>query len=736
MIALNSINTPIEPVKPRIAERVEVAQDDDTIDIFGLLNTLWLGKWLIALCIVIAGLIGIYQAFVVSVPVYRATSVVILDTDQTSPVDLTSVVGGISGDSTEVKSEIEVLRARSLMGRVVDRMDLVNDPEFNGALRDPSFSGQVKSQLRSVILSGIGLVTGAETEVAAPLTGEAAETAETLREKRTRDRVVSSLLGRVQVQNVTGSLVFRITVTSESPTKAALLADTIVELYIINQIDVKFDAMEQATSFLSNRVAELKVDLEESEAAIADFNADTDLVSLEIIRDAELELNELRQRTSDARVVLEDFGADLEAFQGANSVDEKLSVAVDPQLAQLALSIDGSDFGQQAFDNRFAVLKMRVQQNYESAAAQLRALTNSARALESRIAQQSRDLIELQQLTREAEATRLLYEYFLTRLKEISAQQGIQQADSRVLSNAVIPTTPSAPRKSRILALSLILGAMVGAGLVLLNNLRKQGFKTADELEAHTGISVLGQIPLIEATGRPMVLEYLRSKPTSAAAEAVRDLRTSVMLSNIDNPPKVIVSTSSLPGEGKTTQSLALAQNLSAMGQAVLLIEGDIRRRTLNEYFTDVPLKGIVSVLLDEVPFASAKLRDSDWDIDVLFGEESSFNAADIFSSAKFKDFIAQRRAEYDVIIIDTPPVLVVPDSRIIAQVADVTLLSVKWDSTTKSQLDEALRLIRNARQEVSGLVLSQVSAAGMRRYGYGSNYGAYGAYGNRYYSN
>ncbi len=733
---MNSINTPIEPVKPRVMERVDVTQDDDTIDIFGLLHTLWLGKWLIALCILVAGLIGIYQAFVVSVPVYRATAVVILDTDQTSPVDLTSVVGGISGDSTEVKSEIEVLRARSLMGRVVDRMDLVNDPEFNGALRDPTFSSQLRGRVRSVILGAIGLVTGAEEVETPALTGETAEAAAALQEKRVRDRVISSLLGKVQVQNVTGSLVFRITVTSESPPKAALLADTIVELYIINQIDVKFDAMEQATAFLSNRVAELKVELEDAEAAIADFNADTDLVSLEIIRDAELELNELRQRTTDARIVLEDFGADLAAFENATTVDEKLSVAVDPQLSQLAASINESELSQQLFDNRFAVLRMRVQQNYESAAAQLRALSNSVRALEERIAQQSRDLIELQQFTREAEATRLLYEYFLTRLKEISAQQGIQQADSRVLSNAVIPTTPSAPRKSRILALSLILGAMVGAGLVLLNNLRKQGFKTAEELEAHTGISVLGQIPLIEANGRPMVLEYLRSKPTSAAAEAVRDLRTSVMLSNIDNPPKVIISTSSLPGEGKTTQSLALAQNLSAMGQSVLLIEGDIRRRTLNEYFTDVPMKGIVSVLLDEVPFEAARLTDPELNVDVLFGEESSFNAADIFSSAKFKDFIAQQRAEYDVIIIDTPPVLVVPDSRIIAQVADVTLLSVKWDSTTKSQLDETLRLIRNARQEVSGLVLSQVSAAGMRRYGYGSNYGAYGAYGNRYYSN
>ena len=724
----------MDPPSKSINDRRAVEQDDDTIDIFALLNTLWRGKWLIILATFVFTIVGIYQAFVVSVPVYQATAVVILETDQASPIDLQGVVGGLSGDSTEVRSEIEVLRARSLMGRVVDRLDLTTDPEFNGALREQNFSARVKGQLRNLILGTIGFVTGAEDAPVQEVSGD--ENAAAMRDKRVRDQVISSLLGKIQVQNITGSLVFNITATSTSPQKAALLADTLVELYIINQIDVKFEAMEQATAFLSNRVAELKTDLEVAEAAIADFNADTDLVSLEIIRDAELELNELRQRSSEAARVLAGFEEELNAYRTAETMEQKVAVAADPQLDRLAAEAANNPDAQVTFDTRFQVLMMRIRQNFDSATAQLSALTSAETALEQRIASQSRDLIELQQLTREAEATRLLYEYFLTRLKEISAQQGIQQADSRILSNAVIPSTPSAPRKSRILALSMILGMMVGVGLVLLDNLRKQGFKTADELEMHTGVSVLGQIPLIKANSRPKVLEYLRSKPTSSAAEAVRDLRTSVMLSNIDNPPQVIVSTSSLPGEGKTTQSLALAQNLAAMGQKVLLIEGDIRRRTLNEYFVNAPAKGIVSVLLDELPFEGAVLTDLDLGFDIIFGEQSSFNAADIFSSNKFKQFIADCRKKYDAIIIDTPPVLVVPDSRIIAQSADFTLLSVKWDSTTKAQLDESLRLIRNARQEVSGLVLSQVSAAGMRRYGYGDKYGAYAGYGNRYYNN
>lgn len=728
---MNSQNSNFNQSVEQGISRRDHAEDGDTIDLFALLNTLWRGKLFIFAAMALATLVGIYLAYVASVPTYSSTAVVILETDKASPIDLEGVVGGLSGDSTEVKSEIEVLKARTLMARVVDRLDLINDPEFNTSLQEAGLMDRVKRRVVGAILGGIGMI---DETAAQPSAGSSLSEAEN--ERRTRDRVISALLNKITIRNVTGSLVFEVTATSTSPTKSALLADTLVELYIINQIDVKFQAMEQATAFLSNRVAELKADLEMAEANIADFNANTDLVSLEIIKDAEIELNGLRQRSDVARQTLSEFETLRAAFMDAISVEDKASVARDGRLDEMAASIANGAGSQDAFDRRYAVLQLRVEQNFESAAAQVSALASAERVLEDRIAFQSRDLIALQQLTREAEATRVLYEYFLTRLKEISAQQGIQQADSRILSSAVLPTRPTTPRKARILALSLILGALIGALLVILNDMRKKGFKTAEELEAHTGLSVLGQIPLIKGRGRQMIIDYLRKKPTSAAAEAVRDLRTSIMFSNIDNPPKVIVSTSSLPGEGKTTQSLALAQNLAAMDKKVLLVEGDIRRRMLNEYFSSVPEQGIVSVLLGDRPFSEVVFRDPVQNFDVLFGEESRLNAADIFSSAKFKEFVTECRALYDVIIIDTPPVLLVPDSRIIAQLADTILLSVKWDSTSQTQVDESIRLFRNAKLPISGLVLSQISAAGMRRYGYGDKYGAYGGYGNKYYTN
>jgi len=429
---MNSQNSNFNQGVEQGISRRDHAEDDDTIDLFALLNTLWRGKLFIFAAMALASLVGIYFAYVASVPTYSSTAVVILETDKASPIDLEGVVGGLSGDSTEVKSEIEVLRARTLMARVVDRLDLINDPEFNASLQEAGLMDRVKRQIVGAILGGIGMI---DETAAQPSAGSSLSEAEN--ERRTRDRVISALLNKITIRNVTGSLVFQVTATSTSPTKSALLADTLVELYIINQIDVKFQAMEQATAFLSNRVAELKADLEMAEANIADFNANTDLVSLEIIKDAELELNGLRQRSDVARQTLSEFETLRAAFTDAISVEDKASVARDGRLDEMAASIANGAGSQDAFDRRYAVLQLRVEQNFESAAAQVSALASAERVLEDRIAFQSRDLIALQQLTREAEATRVLYEYFLTRLKEISAQQGIQQADSRILWHRV-----------------------------------------------------------------------------------------------------------------------------------------------------------------------------------------------------------------------------------------------------------------------------------------------------------
>lgn len=366
---------------------------------------------------------------------------------------------------------------------------------------------------------------------------------------------------------------------------------------------------------------------------------------------------------------------------------------------------------------------------------QFASLSSSIADLEVDYESQSADLVQLEQMRRERDASRSLYEFFLARLKETTVQQGIQQPDSRVLSYADVETEATEPKKTLMIAVATMIGFFIGAGIVLLREARHTGFRTADQLEQETGHVVFGQIPKLATRRRKRVFRYFVEKQSSAAAEAVRNLRTSLVYSDIDNPPKVIVSTSAIPGEGKTTVAIALAVNFAVMGKRVLLVEGDTRRQVFGEYFKVVKNDGLLSVLSGEKKFEEVVQRINDTKVDVLVGGKSTANSADLLASERFSKLLEGIRERYDVVIIDVPPVLAVPDTRIVARVSDAVLFTVRWDHTSRPQVAEAIRQFELGGAKITGLVLTQIDQEGMRRYGYGGKYGVYGNYSSKYYT-
>lgn len=702
----------------------EDTASDDTIDLVSIFNTLWRGRWLIGAATIISVFLGIYYAYMVARPEFTASSVVILDTNQEQVVDLGSIFPGLNNDDVAINSEVEVMRSRVLIGRVVDQLDLTNNPEFNTTLLTPSLFTRVKRQVLDVI-SG-----GPSTE------GVSEET----RAERIRNLAINNVLRKIVIRNLPNTLVFEVRATTYSPKMSEALPEAIVQTYINDQLQVKLDQMDEATGWLSERVAELQTQLEEAEVRVNAFNANTDLVNQEVLLASERQLKEVRTRIEDAKTTVAALTERQAQESSATTYAEKAELFNDIQLRGFLPRIDEPAIAQ-AFDTRYTQLVTRDQSELLRAQNQLAVLQNSETTLSQQIDKQNGDLIQLQQLTREAEATRLLYEHFLTRLKETSAQQGIQSADSRLLSHAVQPLMPSAPRKPVIIAMAAILGIMLSSAFVLIREIRQNTFRMAQDLERKTGYSVMGQIPLLPARARRDVLQYLVDKPTSSGAEAVRNLRTSVLLSDVGNPPQIIGTSSSVPGEGKTTMSLSLAQNFTGMGKKVLIIEGDIRRRVFGQYLNSTQQEGLITVLSGEKTLEEVILKDDrvGHGTDILIGENSSVNAADLFSSAAFSKLIAEVREKYDTIIIDTPPVLVVPDARIVAQHVDAMLFVVAWDRTPKSQVTAALHMFEASGQKISGLVLNQINPKGMRNYGYGGKYGGYGAYGSyggKYYEN
>lgn len=659
------------------------------MSLIGLATTTWRCKLPIACFLAIGVGVGIYVAYFVYTPIYRSTAIVILDTIQHSPVlDLQNLTGDDGSDLTDVNNETQPLRSRNLMESVVLRLDLQKDPEFNIDLRPVSQTEQWKSARIDDLIRFLGLrsTSGPKPQIKS-------------NSQFHLDTTVTTLLKQTSVQSTKGSLVFRITSLSNDPEKARLIADAIAAQYIAGQITAKRGAVDQSTNWLRERMAELKIHLEESATSIASFKATIDLVSPEVIEDTKVELNEIHKRLEQAEEARDTLELDLQNHA--------------------------------ASETRYDTLIARVRQNLNNTNFQVAALDAYRIEVENQLATQSSDLITQQQLVREVDATRSLYEYFLTRLKETAALQGIQQADSRILSNAVVARVPAKPNRPLLVALSSAITTLIGLGLVVFRvATRTSGFLTAVELEQKTGITVLGQVPIIPTRKRQRVLDYLISQPTSAAAEALRDLRTSLSLSSNEISPQIIVSTSSMPGEGKTTNALALAQNLGLMGQKVLLIDGDIRQRTLCNYFNREPSHGIVSVLMGDKTNDNVVQHFPREGFDVIFAEKTRINAVDIFSSSNFGGFLTDQRRAYDTIIIDTPPILITSDSRVIGQFADATLFSVKWNSTTQPQVTESLRLIQNSNQKVAGFILGQINVADMNRYGYKGSYGAYSAYG------
>ena len=279
--------------------------------------------------------------------------------------------------------------------------------------------------------------------------------------------------------------------------------------------------------------------------------------------------------------------------------------------------------------------------------------------------------------------------------------------------------------KVTIFLLTAALGLLLALAMVFLFERLNNSFRSTEELESRTGQAVIGTIPMAPETRRRAFLQYLIDKPTSSVAEAIRNLRTSILLANVDNPPQVIMLTSALPGEGKTTCCIALAQISKALGKRVLLVECDLRRRTFRHYF-DLPVHGgLLSVLSGANSFEDVVHHDEDSGLHVLPGEESSVNAADVFASHRFTEFIIEMRKEFDFIFIDTPPVLAVPDARVIAQNSDAVIFCVRWNKTAREAVVEGLRFFAQIHVKVAGLVLSQVNVNKMARYGY-SSYGYY----------
>ncbi|MEO1292982.1 MAG: polysaccharide biosynthesis tyrosine autokinase, partial [Pseudomonadota bacterium] len=704
-----------------------------------VLGLLWRRKWFLAFLTMLAA--GAAMVWVSSqTPRYTARTAIYFTQNRSQVVDMDSVVASSPLSKAVLQSEMEVIRSQKLLNRVVEDLDLMNDPLFNAALRPPEVGrvaravqqgvAALKAEIKPLVSDWIDWP---EPSVAAPPPVRSSRGAASLAPDRLR--VIAALQEAVRVRPLGQSFVIQLFVETEDPHRSAEIANTIAQQYIVDQLEAKFEATAQATAWLTDRVVALRGRVEEAETAVERFRAQSGLVGTETrdklaedLAQAESRLAAIDAETLrlDTRLAALSAGLDQRSYTGLGDV---LSTPAGRQAWRGLVEQNGGTGAETALRRQIEAEIARVEAERSAAQDRRRLLMRSVGTLKAETERNTGNLVRLRQLERDAEATRLVYEALLARAKETSQQEGLEQADARVLEEARVPPLPSYPRKSRIVTLGALLGFVAGLGLIVLLERMRTTFRDAEEVERALGLPVMGQIPVVPGKReRRQIVRHCVQEPNGALAEAVRFLRSAILLSNVDHQDSSlsVLLTSALPGEGKSTTALLLAQTSAQLGYRTIIVDCDMRRPTLHHTTAIDNTHNLITVVAGESDLGETIQRDEETGLDVLVGARAAANAADFVSSESFRRTMATLREHYELIILDAPPILAVPDAKIIGRDVDTVLHVIHWNKTPKDAVDTATKLFQDSGTPITGCVIAHLDARKAAKYSYGKSSYAY----------
>jgi succinoglycan biosynthesis transport protein ExoP len=702
----------------------------ETIDVERLIAAFRRRLWLF---VAVAGVIAAVLLFVMlrQTPMYTATANVMINTRTEKVVDSQAVLSGLTADTGTVDTEVEVLKSPQLAETVVDALKLDKDPEFNGALKPPGLIGS--------ILGG----KKAASERAAPGAAEAE-----------RQAVIAAVGKKLTVRRV--GLTYSITISFESTSamKAATIANAFADAYLRSQLTAKFDATRQANTFLNTRLDTLRTQLQEADAAVSNYRVANNLLSSEGTTLTEQEISAYNQQLAQARAQqaedearLRTARAQLAAGSNGDDVGEALSSQVVQNLRAQRAVVSGrvaemsGRYGERHpdmvraqreladIDQQIQAEIRRIVSNLEARVRVSQQRTASVQAslggARGTLAANSAASVHLKELEGNAEAARNVYQSFLDRYKQTGAQEGVEQADARIASRAVPPSRQSSPNVMLALALSLVVGAGAGVAAVVVAEIMDAGLATSDDVERKIGLASVASIPLMssvaEANERGMQpIDYVLRKPLSGFAEAFRSLRTSILYAVPGQQGKIVVLTSALPGEGKTTTSICLARVAAQAGSKVLLLDCDLRRRAVTRTLGLTPENGLAEVLHGTATLESAVLLDQASGAYVLPLAHTASSTEDIFGLPAMDQLLARARTSFDLVILDTAPVLALADTRILAGKTDIVVLLARWRKTPARAIGASVRLLQQANAQIAGVALTQVDMNAQSKHGYG----------------
>jgi polysaccharide biosynthesis transport protein len=690
---------------------------------------------------------GVAQGYVT--PHYTSSVAILIDPKRPGSYGADETFANLFIDSNKIASVQEILVSSVLLRKVVRAKGLAGDPEFGGAPR-------------SLLRSWIDLIPGLQKPLL-PNTPEATE-----------ERALERLTQATKTTRVGATYVITLSVTTLRPDLARDLAQGIVDTYFSDQLEVKYAAAQRDADWLSEQLEQERSELIRSERAVEDIREKYGLAQTASTSGATLEretisgLNaQLEQAVGEVAARAARYQEALRAKQTGKSLDSLPEVA-SSKIIQL--------LRQQQLDLNRIVAEFRTHYppNYpgriraeESSkeldaqiAAELDRIVDDGLQMDVRVAVARRDALQkqlndlvrnvdggksaegrvkLREAERVAEANRVAYDGTLAHLREVRQQQSRQEVEARVISPAFKPAPPSSVL---FLGAGGGVGLIFGFGLAMLLPLMERRVVSAVDLEQAIGLPVLAMVPLIKRSnltikGRCLTIaEYLAQMQLSLFAESLRSLRTSLSFAH-ERSPRVVQFTSATVGEGKSTIASSMAISAAIAGIRTVLVDLDFYNPSVAGTFGLTQREGAVDVLLGRIASHTALQTHANLPLRIISTGSAMQPLPDVVESSSFKAFIEALTQQFDLVVLDTPPVLAVSNPIAISRVADATVLTVAWRKTKQEDVKHAAEVLRAAGAPLAGIVLNKTDLAKVGRHD-GKRYrinSYYKSYGSRAYS-
>jgi len=678
-------------------------------------------------------------------PVYDATTRIQIDQENTNilPFSPTDSYNMYQDLEAYIETQSKILTSQTLAAMTVKSLQLDRDPRFGGQPANPS-----------------------TLEVAQPSDGSASP-------------ALGAFLSGLSVKRVPQSRLLDVTFSTTDPQLAAKAVNTHITNFIEQNFRSRYEATTQASNWLAGQLDELKAKVERSEDARIAYERSNQIWTIDEKQDVTTQkLADLNRELTGAQADRINKQAVYQSAQSGNydaipAVREsgviqdilRQQSLLSSQYAE-ALNQYGPKFPRVVrLQEQIKELTQVVTREKINIANQVEAEYRGARQrevlLDQALDQQKKEagamadrMVQYNILKREAEANKQLYDGLLQKLKEAGISAGLRSSNIRVVDPALVPRSPSKPQKSRNLSLAILVGLVGGIGLALLREYLDNTVKNPDDIENLARLPTLAVVPAFASPnghnsrsrlpkllkgqgsaareGRVELVSHLQ--PQSQISEAFRALRTSLLLSQADHPPQVILMTSALPREGKTTAAANLAVTLAQLGDRTLLVDGDLRKPGVSRALSMAGGKyaGLSSYLagvstLDLITVQHPGISN----LSVIPTGPVPPNPADLLSSHRLSEMVMELRQRYKFVVIDSPPIMAATDAVILSVLADGVLLVVRSGETPKEAFTRTCELLTSVKARVLGVVLNAVDS-GSPDYYYSYRYYpySYGGYG------